>query len=92
MRLIKVTFFLFIVWASVVLGFMAWTVHETARAPLQDASAYNAELVYETCQQSRMSPTIDERGCADLQDQLGYEYLCKANNASADNVCWVEKH
>lgn len=49
-----------------------------------------SEQVYAVCQQSRLSPTIDERGCADLQDQLHVEYLCDHNNNLESNHCWTE--
>lgn len=91
MKLIKILVSVFTVEAMLVLAFMAYTVHQTARPPEVDESAYNEAIVYDICQQSRISPTIDERGCADLQDQLGYEYLCQANNMSVNNHCWVER-
>ncbi len=48
------------------------------------------QLVYAICNESRISSTIDERGCADLQDQLNMEFLCMDNNTSPSNYCWVE--
>lgn len=52
-----------------------------------------AALVYEVCQQARMSVTVTQPGqeCGDLQNRLGYEYLCKDNNLSINNHCWVEE-
>jgi hypothetical protein len=49
-----------------------------------------ADLVYQVCNESRMSETISERGCGDLQDQLHLEFLCKQANTRPDNHCWVE--
>lgn len=91
MKLIKILVIAFTVEAMLVLAFMAYTVHQTAQPPKVDESAYNEAIVYDICQQSRISPTISEDGCAQIQDALGYEYLCQANNASPDNHCWVER-
>jgi hypothetical protein len=50
-----------------------------------------ADLVYEVCNESRISIAIKEDGCADLQDQLHMEFLCEQNNISPTNHCWVEE-
>lgn len=47
-------------------------------------------LVYSVCNDSRMSPTITEQQCGDLQDQTGTEFLCEEANTSPTNICWVE--
>lgn len=48
------------------------------------------QLVFNVCNESRISPTIDERGCADLQEQLNMEFLCDGNNTNVNTHCWVE--
>jgi hypothetical protein len=46
--------------------------------------------VYRVCNQSRISSTITEGSCADLQDATNTEFLCAENNTSPNNICWVE--
>ncbi len=47
--------------------------------------------VYQVCQTSRVDPRIDERGCADVQDIFGREYVCRDANTDVSNICWVER-
>lgn len=66
---------------------LAWSmvaVHNSATTRAKVA------MVYQVCNESRISPTIDERGCGDLQDQTHTEFLCDANNVLVSNHCWVE--
>lgn len=50
-----------------------------------------SHAIYQVCNQARISPTIDERGCADLQDVLHYKFLCADNNTNPTTHCWVER-
>lgn len=48
------------------------------------------QLVYSVCNESRISATINETQCGDMQDETNTEFLCEANNTSPINYCWVE--
>lgn len=52
--------------------------------------AQKSEQVYETCNQSRVSPTVSEEACGALQDAYGIEFLCKDHNSEPQTVCWTE--
>lgn len=56
--------------------------------------AYNsaAAEVYAACQASRMSATLSEKHCGELQDKYKIEYLCKQNNTLVSNHCWTESN
>lgn len=47
-------------------------------------------LVYKVCNEARISPVIDERGCGDLQDSTHTEFLCASRDRLASTHCWVE--
>jgi hypothetical protein len=49
------------------------------------------EVVYQMCQSSRMTDSVAEQTCADLQDHYNIEFLCEQNNKSSSNHCWVEE-
>lgn len=59
---------------------------------INKASTDNAKRqVYAVCNSARLE--IDgrsEQACGDLQDKLGVEFLCKANNNLESNYCWTE--
>lgn len=48
------------------------------------------QLVYDVCNESRLSASINETQCGDMQDETNTEFLCEANNTSPTNYCWVE--
>lgn len=48
-------------------------------------------LVYHVCNESRISPTLNEHECGSLQDQYHLEFLCQQNNMMPNTYCWVEK-
>ncbi len=54
-------------------------------------SEAESRAVYKVCNESRISSTIDEKGCGELQDALHYEFLCETNNTNPATHCWVEK-
>lgn len=50
--------------------------------------------VYDVCNDSRIntsnSKTVPEYNCGFLQDKYNMEFICKQNNNSVNNMCWVE--
>lgn len=64
----------------------------TAQAELRKAkdTDYTKNLVYSVCQVTRTTNEMQDRTCGDLQYYYKMEYLCKQNNASVLNTCWVE--
>jgi hypothetical protein len=56
-------------------------IHATEKAAFE---------VYTTCNESRMSDTINETKCGDLQDKYGIEFLCEQRNNLSTNTCWTE--
>lgn len=50
------------------------------------------QVVYDTCNQARMSLEITEHQCADLQAKYRIEFLCQENNRLPSNTCWTEAH
>lgn len=46
--------------------------------------------VYDVCNDSRISKDINETNCGFLQDKYNMEFICKENNTSVNNMCWVE--
>jgi len=46
--------------------------------------------VYAICNESRISATINETQCGDIQDSTQTEYLCKENNSLSTTYCWTE--
>jgi hypothetical protein len=77
-------------WRTVALIFMGMSLSMLAAMWSMSNRVEPAALVYQVCNESRMSATISERGCADLQDQLHLEFLCTQANDRPDNHCWVE--
>lgn len=57
----------------------------------QAQKVHKLETVYAVCNESRISLTITEKECGQLQDLWHIEFLCKANNTDPANVCWTEK-
>lgn len=66
---------------AVLAGGIAWGVGAQART---------VQHVYNVCNASRISKTISEHDCGDLQDKTNTEFLCNANNDLSTNYCWVE--
>lgn len=61
--------------------------HALNTAATQSAKAQ----VYAVCNSARLEVSgQSERQCGDLQDKLGVEFLCEANNALTTNHCWTE--
>lgn len=52
----------------------------------------NQRIVFEACQNSRMGKGISENTCGEMQELYHAEYICKENNSSPSNVCWVENN
>lgn len=48
------------------------------------------DTVYTICNESRLSPTIHEEQCGNIQDATHTEFLCASNNTSPATHCWVE--
>lgn len=48
------------------------------------------DVVYQICQESRITNNVSDQTCGELQDFYRMEYLCKFNNNSTNNTCWVE--
>ena len=48
-------------------------------------------VVYDYCNNSRISDMTSEQTCGDLQDFYHMEFLCTDNNNKIDNKCWVEE-
>jgi hypothetical protein len=46
--------------------------------------------VFDVCNDSRISKDISENNCGTLQDNYDMEFICKQNNNSVNNLCWVE--
>lgn len=78
-------------WCYVAFLFMGMSLVLAAGMLSMSTRVVPADLVYRVCNESRMSLTIDERGCADLQDQTNTEFLCQQNNNDPANHCWVEE-
>lgn len=57
----------------------------------QAEKVHKLETVYAVCNESRISPTITETECGQLQDKWGIEFLCQANNTDPQNHCWTEQ-
>lgn len=72
------------------LGLIVLTGLALGMAVNREAVASAAQEVYAVCQASRMSATITEQHCADLQDKYDIEFLCEDANTLASNHCWVE--
>ena len=51
---------------------------------------YAKQEVYRVCNQSRISPSVTEAECAELQDKYNMRFICEERNAQPDNICWVE--
>lgn len=47
--------------------------------------------VYSICNESRMSPVINETECGNAQDLTNTEFLCEQANTLPTNHCWVEE-
>lgn len=71
-------------------------VSATKTAQAQEATDRKTQLenqeqhVYDVCNDSRISATISENNCGYLQDRYNMEFICKENNTSVNNMCWVE--
>lgn len=48
------------------------------------------EMIFNVCNQSRISATIKESQCADLQTSYGIEFLCSERNTNPATYCWTE--
>ena len=57
----------------------------------QAQKIHRLETVYAVCNTSRISPTINETECGQLQDKWHIEFLCRDNNTDPNNVCWTEQ-
>lgn len=55
-----------------------------------EESTNKHDYVYTVCNNSRLSPTINERECADLQAELDVEFICEQRNDLVTNTCWTE--
>lgn len=77
-------------WRTVALMFIAMNLFMGLAMLSMSHRIEPRDLVYQVCNESRISATISERGCADLQDQLHMEFLCEQANDRPDNHCWVE--
>lgn len=51
----------------------------------------NSVLIYHVCNESRVSRTINEKECGELQDRFGKVFLCERHNMNVDNHCWVAR-
>jgi hypothetical protein len=49
------------------------------------------DMVFATCNQARVSPTINEKECGRLQDVWNREFLCSSNDTNPNTHCWVEQ-
>lgn len=56
----------------------------------QAATDSASAQVYAECQRSRLSVSITEKRCGELQDKYNIEFLCEANNNLESNHCWTE--
>ncbi len=48
------------------------------------------QVVYDYCNNSRISDVASERTCGELQDFYHMEFLCDENNKDVGTHCWVE--
>ena len=78
-------------WRLLAYLFMATTLAAVGAMWSMSLRVEPSDLVYAVCNESRMSPSIKEHGCAALQDQLHLEFLCQQNNTDPDTHCWVEE-
>lgn len=59
-------------------------------ANIGQADMQPKQVVYDMCQASRISDTVSESTCGELQERYNAEYLCDQNNKNASTHCWVE--
>lgn len=78
-------------WRSVAFIFIGMSISLVAGMWSMSNRVDPAKLVYQVCNESRISLSINERGCGDLQDQLHMEFVCEHNNTDPDNHCQVEE-
>jgi len=67
-----------------------WGLFVTGIILGSNGTVQSKNLVYQVCQQARVSNRINDATCGDLQDYLGIEYLCNNTNSLSNNKCWVE--
>lgn len=75
--------------ATIALALMAGLIIGGA---INSAAANNAAAeVYAVCNSARQELSgASENQCGNLQDRYNIEFLCNANNSSADTHCWTE--